>query len=72
MILEKFPELAKLSYEEKMILSSELRGEDDIELSKEQEDAIRKVLAKSWEDYEKNPDAVISYADLRKKHGLDD
>ena len=72
MISETIPEIAKLTREEKLQLAGELWEENiDRISSPETEEAIEKLLRERLKEYEANPDAVISWEELRKKNGLD-
>jgi putative addiction module component (TIGR02574 family) len=61
-ILEKIPEIRRLSPEEKLMLLTELWDEltaqsDEVSLSPEQED----LLDRRWHDYQKDPSQGASW-----------
>jgi len=71
MIADRIPEIAKLTREERLLLACELWDEDwELHPNREMDVAIGKLLQERWKAYEINPEAVISYADMRKKYGL--
>lgn len=71
-IAETIPAIGRLTPEEKLKLASEL-WEENVERisSPETEAAMEKLLTERLEDYEADPDAVISWENLRRKHGLE-
>lgn len=73
MIVETIPEIAKLSREQIRILSAELwcLGWDE-EIDAGRDAAIGEVLNKRWEEYNTDPNGVVTYEGLRKRYGLDD
>lgn len=71
MIADRIPEIAKLTREERLQLACELWEEDWVlHPDPAMDEAIGKLLVERWKDYERNPNAVISYEDMRKKYGL--
>ncbi|MCB1233293.1 MAG: addiction module protein [Verrucomicrobiae bacterium] len=71
MIAERIPEIAKLTREERLLLACELWDEEwELHPNPDTDAALEKLLAERWKAYEANPDAVISYEEMRKKYGL--
>lgn len=71
MIADRIPEIAKLTREERLLLACELWEEDwEFHPNPERDEAIGVLLQERWQAYEANPDAVITYEEMRKKHGL--
>ena len=71
MIAETIPEIAKLTREERLLLACELWEEDwELHPNAETDVVLEQVLKERWKAYEANPDAVISYEELRKKYGF--
>ncbi|MEM9480985.1 MAG: addiction module protein [Verrucomicrobiota bacterium] len=70
MILEKIPEISKLSPRDKYILANELW--DEVEASQSSipfDDAMVELLEKRYEEYLSDPTKVISWEDLKAKLG---
>ena len=70
MILEKIPELRRLSAEERLMLLTELWDEltanpDEVPLTPEQED----LLDRLWQDYQKDPSQSTPGRSLRPGFG---
>lgn len=71
MIAERIPEISKLTREERLQLACELWEEDWVaHPNREMDEAIGKLLEERMKEYHANPDAVITYEELREKHGL--
>lgn len=70
MIAERIPELEKLSREEKLLLASELwQANADIPEDAQRDEAIEKLLQERLLEYEENPDAVITWEEMKRKYG---
>jgi len=68
MITEKFPQLATLTDEEKLLLAEELwesvAGDSShIKLT----DAQKTLLDRRWKEYEANPDSASSWEEVKRR-----
>jgi len=67
MILEQLPELKGMSSSEKRMLAQELVQAADSEDGRELDLAIIELLDQRLADYDANPEAVSSWADVQRR-----
>ena len=69
MIVERFPEIAELSLEEKKRLMNELWDEISRSDIERPDPAIVELLDQRWRHYEKNPETAVSLEEFRRRTG---
>lgn len=69
MIVERFPEIAELSLEEKKRLMNELWDEISRSYLERPDPAIVELLDERWRHYEENPETVMSVEEFRRRIG---
>jgi len=67
MIAERFPELGKLSLEEKRRLMNELWDEVSRGALETADPAIVELLEQRWRQYESNPETAITIEEFRRR-----
>ena len=70
MIVERIPEIAELTREEKRTLVTELWEEVLADNDSPTDDAIERLLQTRMADYEKNPASAMTWHEFRSKWGL--
>ncbi|MEM9017436.1 MAG: addiction module protein [Verrucomicrobiota bacterium] len=71
MILERFPELASLSIEEKQTLFEELGREIAASDNGEPDPEIVQMLEERWKEHEKDPSKAVTLEDFRQRIGFE-
>ncbi len=69
MIVEKFPDIAGLSLEEKRRLMNELWQEISQTVAERPDPAVVELLEQRWRHYEQNPQTAISLEEFRHRIG---
>jgi len=67
MIAERFPELGKLSLDEKRRLMNELWDEVSRGALETADPAIVELLEQRWRQYESNPETAITIEEFRRR-----
>ena len=70
MIAERFPELSKLSIEEKRRLMNELWNEISQRELETRDPALVELLEQRWRHYESNPETAVSLEEFRLRIGV--
>ncbi len=70
MIVERFPELAKLSVEEKKRLIDELWQEVSGSETEEPDPELVRLLEQRWRAYERNPETAMTIEEFRHRIGV--